>query len=239
MSMDPLYTPPGRKGTNPWIVFIFLIALGGAGAFLATQDIDWKEKFASLQQTLQQPPVQTPGVQPAAPAETAAIPPSFDAVSAEGGMLVAAGKAEPGATVLLQNGGQTLSETKADENGEWIVTLEKPLPPGPYDLSIMSIDPKTQKRLVSRRSYALTIAPQERKTPVQTASASAVPVAKKPGDMANVKRGDTLWGIAEHYYGKGMGARYPDIAGANKEQIKNPDLIYPNQQFALPEKKAP
>ena len=244
MNYEPVNTPPKRKGTNPWVVLILLLPLIGVGAYLGLQDIDWKEKLASLQQTAVQPAA----VQPTAPAETAAVPPIFDAVSAEGGMLVAAGKSEPGATILLQNGGQTLADAKADENGEWIVTLEKPLPPGPYELSIMSIDPKTQKRLASRKSYALTIAPQDRKAPVQTASASAVAVSgsaagtqpgKRPAGMADVKPGDTLWGIAEHYFGRGMGARYPEIAGENKEQIKNPDLIYPKQQFALPEKKTP
>ena len=54
--------------------------------------------------------------------------------------------------------------------------------------------------------------------------------------MKAVKTGDTLWAIAEQYYGRGMGARYGEIASANKDQIKNPNLIFPNQQFAIPGK---
>ena len=38
-----------------------------------------------------------------------------------------------------------------------------------------------------------------------------------------VKKGDTLWAIAKTYYGNG--ASYPKIAEANKDKIKNPDLI--------------
>ena len=49
-----------------------------------------------------------------------------------------------------------------------------------------------------------------------------------------VVRGDHLWGIAkkkEHY---GNPFAWPIIYKANREQIKDPDLIYPNQVFKVP-----
>lgn len=49
-----------------------------------------------------------------------------------------------------------------------------------------------------------------------------------------VVRGDHLWGIArkqEHY---GNGFAWPVIYRANRDQIKNPDLIYPDQVFKVP-----
>jgi hypothetical protein len=49
-----------------------------------------------------------------------------------------------------------------------------------------------------------------------------------------VVRGDHLWGIArksEHY---GNPFAWPNIYRANRDQIKNPDLIYPNQVFKIP-----
>jgi nucleoid-associated protein YgaU len=49
-----------------------------------------------------------------------------------------------------------------------------------------------------------------------------------------VVRGDHLWGIArkqEHY---GNGFAWPVIYSANRDQIKDPDLIYPNQTFKVP-----
>jgi nucleoid-associated protein YgaU len=52
--------------------------------------------------------------------------------------------------------------------------------------------------------------------------------------MYEVVRGDHLWGIAkkkEHY---GNGFAWPNIYNANRDQIKNPDLIYPKQVFKVP-----
>jgi LysM repeat protein len=47
-----------------------------------------------------------------------------------------------------------------------------------------------------------------------------------------VKRGDCLWKIAKKYYGNG--ALYTKIYNANRDKIKNPDLIYVNQKFLIP-----
>lgn len=49
-----------------------------------------------------------------------------------------------------------------------------------------------------------------------------------------VVKGDHLWGIAkkkEHY---GNGFAWPVIYKANRDKIKNPDLIYPDQEFQIP-----
>lgn len=52
--------------------------------------------------------------------------------------------------------------------------------------------------------------------------------------MYTVVRGDHLWGIAkkkEHYANP---FAWPMIYKANRDQIKNPDLIYPKQIFKIP-----
>jgi nucleoid-associated protein YgaU len=49
-----------------------------------------------------------------------------------------------------------------------------------------------------------------------------------------IRRGDTLWHISRRIYGKGI--RYTTIYLANQDQIKDPDMIWPGQIFALPEK---
>ncbi len=50
----------------------------------------------------------------------------------------------------------------------------------------------------------------------------------------NVVKGDYLWKIAkkDQFYGNGFA--WPIIYNANRDQIKNPDLIYPNQSFQVP-----
>ena len=57
-------------------------------------------------------------------------------------------------------------------------------------------------------------------------------VVIEPGSRLIVVRGDNLWSIARAHYGTGF--HHTVIYGANKEQIRNPDLIYPGQVFSLP-----
>ena len=47
-----------------------------------------------------------------------------------------------------------------------------------------------------------------------------------------VSRGDSLWRLSQLSYG--AGTRYAVIYKANREQIRNPNLIYPGQVFVLP-----
>ena len=51
--------------------------------------------------------------------------------------------------------------------------------------------------------------------------------------MVIVQRGDALWRIAYSSYGEGI--RYVDIVRRNAAAIDDPDLIFPNQIFALPQ----
>lgn len=60
----------------------------------------------------------------------------------------------------------------------------------------------------------------------------APPVNPKNNGTYVVQRGDTLWAIAKKYYGNG--AQYPKIFNANRDKIKNPNLIYPGQQLVIP-----
>ena len=50
--------------------------------------------------------------------------------------------------------------------------------------------------------------------------------------MVVVHKGDALWRIAYRSYGRGV--RYVDIFKRNQDKINDPDLIYPNQIFAVP-----
>jgi nucleoid-associated protein YgaU len=58
--------------------------------------------------------------------------------------------------------------------------------------------------------------------------AQAAPEAK----MHTVKKGDTLWAIAEAQYGDGN--KFKTIFEANRPMLKDPDEIYPGQVLRIP-----
>jgi LysM repeat protein len=72
---------------------------------------------------------------------------------------------------------------------------------------------------------------------VQEQAGESGAVSKKKTDLLNtytVRRGDSLWWIAkykDHYNDPYL---WPLIYKANKNLIKNPDLIYPGQKFKIP-----
>jgi nucleoid-associated protein YgaU len=47
-----------------------------------------------------------------------------------------------------------------------------------------------------------------------------------------IQKGDSLSAVAKRYYGNAKD--YPRIFDANREVIKNPDLIYPGQKIRIP-----
>jgi len=58
------------------------------------------------------------------------------------------------------------------------------------------------------------------------------PAASGQVEYYVIKSGDTLSAIAQRFYGNG--SEYPKIFEANREVIKNPDLIYPGQKIRIP-----
>ena len=79
--------------------------------------------------------------------------------------------------------------------------------------------------------------------PLAAETKSQLTAAAAPGNNASVvvvpqidttvvARGDNLWRISRITYGRGV--RYPLIFDANRDQIRDPDLIYPGQVFVLP-----
>lgn len=62
--------------------------------------------------------------------------------------------------------------------------------------------------------------------------ALSAPPAEEPFEFYTVKSGDSLSKIAKSYYGNAM--KYPVLFEANKEIIKDPNLIYPGQVIRVP-----
>jgi nucleoid-associated protein YgaU len=66
---------------------------------------------------------------------------------------------------------------------------------------------------------------------VSAAAAAPAADAQEPSVIV-IRRGDTLWQIAQRHYGDGT--KYTQIFKNNREQIRNPNWIYPEQRFKLP-----
>jgi nucleoid-associated protein YgaU len=78
--------------------------------------------------------------------------------------------------------------------------------------------------------------PQEEAAPAAPPRAAARRARRSGGgDVHVVRRGDTLWEIAENAYGGGW--RYTVIFKNNRKQIRDPHWIYPNQRFRLPRRR--
>lgn len=56
---------------------------------------------------------------------------------------------------------------------------------------------------------------------------------RKPDDTYNVVRGDHLWGISSKPAIYGNPYQWPLIYKANRDKIKDADLIYPGQVFTI------
>ncbi len=68
---------------------------------------------------------------------------------------------------------------------------------------------------------------------VKTESVAA-PAQSASIEYYTIAKGDTLSGIAKRFYGNAMD--YPFVFEANREVIKDPDLIYPGQKIRIPAK---
>ncbi len=65
-------------------------------------------------------------------------------------------------------------------------------------------------------------------------AAEPAPVARSaPVRQVTVQKGDTLWAISRERYGDGL--LYVRVFQANRDNIRDPDLIYPGQVFTVPE----
>ncbi|MBC6440007.1 MAG: LysM peptidoglycan-binding domain-containing protein [Rhodospirillales bacterium] len=135
----------------------------------------------------------------------------------EEGTVSLSGQAEPGSTVVPYLDGKAAGEAVADEEGNWRLTLGDPLEEGQYDLRVDEVNESGD--VVAR------LATTFQQAPLTMPTTDALLVVIQPGN--------NLWLIARQVYGGGM--HYTQIFEANRNQIADPDLIYPGQIFVLPD----
>ena len=63
---------------------------------------------------------------------------------------------------------------------------------------------------------------------------SEMPSGELPDNYVLIKPGDMLWTISLKIYGNPL--KYIEIYEENRDQITNPDLIFPGQVFSIPKK---
>ena len=91
-----------------------------------------------------------------------------------------------------------------------------------------------QYQQYSAKTVKVTIKQYKPPEPVRPITINIVttPPPAPSGQNYTVKQGDCLWNIAKRFYGNG--SLYTKIYNANRNKIKNPNLIYPNQVFWIP-----
>ncbi|MGG5823119.1 LysM peptidoglycan-binding domain-containing protein [Falsiroseomonas sp. HW251] len=120
-----------------------VVVAGGLGAFLAGQFLGDARPVTvtALAPPPPAPPVAAPPAQPPAPVAQAPAPepPRFDVVRVGArGVAVIAGRAAPGAEVVLMEDGRELGRARADARGEWVILPSDPLRPGTRQFTLLA-----------------------------------------------------------------------------------------------------
>ncbi len=160
------------------------------------------------------PRPRTPG---ATPEVGRAIAFTVDAIDYDAdGRIIVSGRAPGNAAVHVYLSNRFIGRSVADRGGVWRLVPEDEIAPGLYTLRADQVD--------DAGKVAVRIElPFVRAEPIfETADERSI----------IVQPGNSLWRIARRTYGSGYA--YAVIYDANRDQIRDPDRIYPGQIFALP-----
>lgn len=135
----------------------------------------------------------------------------------ESGRVSFAGRGEGLIVLYLDN--QKMAEAYASDDGSWQTQAPRAIEPGIYALRV---DQLGNDGAVTSRV----------ETPFQREAIERGDVGQ---NALTVQAGSNLWRLAEQHYG--AGARYTLIFEANRDAIRDPDLIYPGQIFVIPDEK--
>jgi nucleoid-associated protein YgaU len=191
---------------------------------------------------------------PASATETTVI----EAVDVEpSGKFHVSGRARPGAVVRLYLNDSFIASATAGNDGRLAITINEGVAPGKYRVRLDELAsgsgkvraraevpfdvPNTITTASISASAATPARPDAAATqqPRLAAAESATLPEGTPSSVVvpkiatiKVARGDSLWRLSRQALGGGE--RYAVIYKANREQIRNPNLIYPGQVLVLP-----
>jgi hypothetical protein len=185
------------------------------------------------------------GIASAAPA----LPISIETIAyGAAGEVNLSGMAGLGAKLRIYLDDAPIAEAVADDTGKWSAALAD-VAAGLHVLRVDEVD--AAGAVVSRfeTPFEREVATQELAAAQTEAAAPEVapasepatsePAAAEPAAEAaapitiTVQPGFTLWAIARDTYGYGV--LYVQVFEANRDKIKDPDLIYPGQVFTVPQ----
>ncbi len=146
------------------------------------------------------------------------------------------GRGAPEGTTLSAYLDDTLvAEAQPDADGRWSLSLPG-LGTGEHKLRIDAQD--ASGKVVARAETGfdqpdeILVASAADPTGAQAASVRATGEVGDSVKVVQIVKGNTLWAIAREVYGDGF--LYVRVFDANRDQIRDPDLIYPGQVFNIP-----
>ena len=151
---------------------------------------------------------------------------ALDAISYdEDGQVMLSGRSNPMAYLRIYLDNAPVLLVRPDDDGNW-KTLLSNVDPGVYTLRIDQVN--AAGKVISRLETPFKKeSPQKLLTHLQDTKTEA------RINVVTVQPGYTLWAIARKRYGRGI--LYVRVFEANRDKIRDPDLIYPGQVFDLPD----
>lgn len=153
---------------------------------------------------------------------------ALDSISYDpSGDVLIAGRASAGGFIQVYLDNQPITTSRILTDGNWQTDLPD-VDTGIYTLRVDEVS--ADGEVISRVET-----PFQREEPsliaAQLADQTEAPDFKVA--VATVQPGTTLWAIASERFGDGI--LYVKVFEANRDRIRNPDLIYPGQVFRIPE----
>ncbi len=169
-----------------------------------------------------------------------------------GGKFHVSGQARAGAALRLYLNDSFITSVTAGTDGRFAVTINEGVAPGSYRVRRDEASSSGSVRARAEVPFNVpettaSVAAQAKRPDIAAprladAGTTVVPDGGSPPSTVvvpkiattTVSRGDSLWRLSQVSYG--AGTRYAVIYKANREQIRNPNLIYPGQVFVVPAK---
>ncbi|MEM1374146.1 MAG: LysM peptidoglycan-binding domain-containing protein [Pseudomonadota bacterium] len=154
----------------------------------------------------------------------------------EGGDVSLGGRALGSGFVRVYLDDKPITTSRIEANGTWRTGLPE-VDSGVYILRVDEVaeDGEVTSRIETpfRREDPDVVAELTAARSESQSGSGADVTAPLQQDVFTVQPGSTLWAIARANYGEGQ--LYVKVFEANRDRIRDPDLIYPGQVFDIPE----